>query len=146
MISLVARGVLLSLGLVLATALVARPASAQSFWGGPNCSDPNTVSSHFTGSFAGADKCQTVCKVAAGACRALVKDAVSCSKDEGASYYQGFGVMCSTLTGMEKQSCVDALKSDKANFKESIAASKASALANCGAFLDSCILGCTAPL
>ena len=145
MISLVARGTLLSLGLVLATAFVARPASAQGYWGGPNCADPNTVASHFTGSYPG-DKCEALCKVAAGACRGAVKDAISCSKSEGASFYKMFGVVCSTLTGMEKQDCVAELKADKAGYKEMLAGQKASALADCADFLDSCIMGCSAPL
>jgi hypothetical protein len=146
MISLVARGVLLSLGLVLATAFVARPASAQGFWGGPNCADPNTVASHFTGSYAGMDKCEATCKVAAGACRGAVRDAVSCSKDEGASYFHAFAIACSTLTGTSKQDCIAELKSSKADFKLSIADEKASALDSCGTFLDNCIMGCSAPL
>jgi hypothetical protein len=146
MLSLVARSSLLALGLVLATAFAARPASAGGFWAGPNCSDPNTVSSHFTGSYASSDKCEALCKVAASACRAAVKDAWSCSKGEGQSFYKAFGITCSTLSGIEKQNCVDALKSDKSDFKQNIADQKASALANCGAFLDSCIMGCSAVL
>jgi hypothetical protein len=146
MISLVARGVLLSLGLVLASAFVARPASAGvGLWTGPNCADPNTVSSHFTGSYASSDKCVALCKVAAGACRGAVKDAVSCMRHEASSYYHGFGVVCSTLTGTDKQNCVDALKAGKADYKQSIADDKDGALNNCSMFLDNCIMGCSAP-
>ena len=147
MISLVARGTLLSLGLVLATAFAARPATAGiGFWTGPNCADPNTVSSHFTGSFGGSDRCEALCKTATAACRGAVKDAVTCMRHEGSSYYKAFGIVCSTLTGTEKQNCVDQLKTGKAGYKQSVADQKASALDTCGAFLDSCIMGCAAPL
>ena len=147
MISLVTRGLLLSLGLVLATAFAARPAQAGfSFWDGPNCNWPTDVPGSFGGTFFGNDKCEAVCKLAAGACKAAVKEATSCTKGEYGAYYKAYVLYnCASLTGVEKASCLAGVKADKLGFKSELADGTASALDDCRAFMDSCIMGCSTP-
>src|SRR5215510_6885933 len=120
MISSAARAAVLALVLVAASAGPA--AAGVSYWGGPNCADPNTVASHFTGSYAGSDKCTSMCRAAAGVCRSSVKTSVLCMADESAGYWTTwvFG-NCAPLTGAEKNMCLAYAKggrsSDKGLFK-----------------------------
>ena len=141
MISLATRGLLLSLGLVLVFA--ARPAQAGGgLWTGTICMDPVTVSEAFTGSFPGAIKCEAVCKMAAGACKAAVKTALSCQRDTFGGMLKAFATQCGGLEGTEKQDCVSSLKDEKTAWAQEVAGMKDEALANCAAFLDACIPGC----
>ena len=145
MISLATRGLLLSLGLVLALA-TARPAQAGSIWSGTICADPVTASEGFTGSFPGATKCEAVCKIAAGVCKAAVKSALSCQKDSVGGMIKAFATQCGALSGAEKDACVSSIKDEKASWAQELAGMKDTALANCAAFLDACIPGCSVPL
>ena len=146
MISFATRGLLLSLGLVLASAFVARPVQAGGvLWTGTICTDPVTVSGNFSGSFFGVAKCEAICKIAAGVCRGAVKDALSCSKDSMGSLLKAMAVVCGTLEGAEKADCLANLKESKLGLKEELAADRTIALANCAGFLDNCIDGCSMP-
>lgn len=148
MISIATRGLLLSLGLVLATAFVARPAQAGgTLWTGTICTDPVTVSGNFSGSFFGVAKCEAICKIAGGVCRGAVKDALSCQKDSMSSLLKAMAVVCGTLEGAEKADCIAQLKQNKSDLKDELAGERDTALANCASFLDGCVLGCSmAPL
>ena len=142
MISLATRGLLLSLGLVLALA-TARPAQAGGvLWGGTICVNPTDVSAAFTGSFASAAKCEQVCKIAAGVCKAAVKDAVECQKDSVGGVIKAFVTECSPLEGVEKETCLANLKAEKKAWAEDLAMDKETALGSCSMFEETCIMGC----
>lgn len=145
MISFVSRGLLLSLGLVLAFA-VATPARAGGLlWTGTICMDPADASAAFDGSFAGADKCEAICKLAAGACKVAVKTALSCQKSTVGGVFKAFATGCDALEAPDKQECKAMLKQQKISFAEDLASQKVEALGNCASFLESCIMGCSAP-
>src|SRR5262245_19387106 len=143
MISSAARAAVLALVLVAASAGPA--AAGVSYWGGPNCADPNTVAGHFSGSYAGSDKCTSMCRAAASVCRSSVKSSLLCMAGESAGYWTTwvFG-NCAPLTGAEKNMCLLNAKqgrhSDRASFKDL----RESALSTCDTFLMNCLTGCSA--
>jgi len=134
------------LALVLAAALAAdRAVAGVSYWGGPNCADPNTVASHFTGSYAGNDKCMQMCRAAASACRSSVKMSLACMRDEDAAYWTTWVLAnCAPLSGAEKNMCLVNVKQSRANDKALFKDLRDSALGTCDTFLMNCMTGCSA--
>jgi len=145
MISFATRGLLLSLGLVLAVAFAARPALAGPPWSPDICTDPVDASLGFEGSFFGAPKCEAFCKIAAGVCKSAVKNALSCNAASIGGLLKAQAIVCGTLEGAEKVACVADLKDNKMSFHDEYADTKATALLNCAGFLEGCIAGCSMP-
>lgn len=146
MISLVARGMLLSLGLVFAVAFAAGPAHAiVAFWETPVCMDPIDVSDNFEGDFGMGGPCASLCKTAAGMCRHAVKDAASCEKTELSAFFKMIAVgICGELEGVEKAECLAEIKGAKASEKDAITGQREIGLGNCDLFFEGCMDECTA--
>lgn len=143
MISTFARAGLLAL--VLAASLATSADAGVSYWGGPNCADVTTLPSHFTGSYAGNDKCTAMCRAAADVCRSSVKRAIACNQGESAGYWTTWALAnCAPLTGAEKNACLHQVKLNRASDKTLLKGWRDTGISDCDDFLASCITGCSA--
>ena len=127
--------------------LSARTAHAQ-FWSEPVCMDPSSIPGLFGAmSFAGLDKCESLCKTTGNLCKNFAKDAASCTQTDAKGYWSLVGkVSCDTMElPADRKSCNQEVNGIKGDAKTSINGTRDVAVAQCDVLINQCLQACAMP-